>query len=147
MATLPHLPFQCRIGHQALFSASLSDTSVFGQKCDKSPTGKLTGNLISAAIMTKVIYHPNAATINNNAPPVWTRRQLSLIMPRTFSATATNLLQLPSKSIIPTPNLEVRSSKHPRHNRHEKENSGEDRVGFEGEDEEGEERETPDDKV
>jgi hypothetical protein len=79
--------------NQACFSASPSVTSVLGQKWLKSPTGKSMPNLISAAIMTNVMYqlhgkkcscqrmgsdgrsesvhhtHPNIATINNKAPP------------------------------------------------------------------------------
>ena len=89
----PDLRLSC---HQACFSSSPNATSVFGQKWLRSPTGKLMPNRISAAIITKVIYHlesrwccvsemlvtgmlglgnnrthPKMATMNNSAPPAW----------------------------------------------------------------------------
>jgi hypothetical protein len=42
--------------NQACFSASPNVTSVLGQKWLKSPTGKSMPNLISAAIITNVMY-------------------------------------------------------------------------------------------
>jgi hypothetical protein len=80
----PRLPYACF----SAFSSSVKGTFVLGQKCERSPTGKLmpaedirvsqiyaekcilhSPSLISAAIITKHIYQPKQATMNNSAPP------------------------------------------------------------------------------
>jgi hypothetical protein len=44
--------------------------SVLGQKRDKSQSGNLIGNFISAAIMAKVAYQPSIAAMKANTPPI-----------------------------------------------------------------------------
>lgn len=52
-------------------SAAARSTSVRGQKWLRSPTGRLSGRRISAAMMMNVMYHPSIATTKMSAPPAW----------------------------------------------------------------------------
>lgn len=68
-------PLYERSDHYSFFSISANSTS-FGQKWERSPTGNLAMR-ISAAIMTTVLYHPSNATTKNIAPPAYFKQSQS----------------------------------------------------------------------
>jgi hypothetical protein len=75
---------ESKISHdQACFSASPSVTSVLGQKWLRSPTGKSMPNLISAAIITNVMYQlrgKNNVHVSEWAPIVGLRALATLTL-------------------------------------------------------------------
>jgi hypothetical protein len=101
---------------------------------------------ISAAMITKVIYHPSIATTKRIAPPACEKVVSTVTMINGGQGSTYNL-KVTSCSVIASSNVEVSASKNVNSNSGKAKDTSKDSIGLERKDKVGDESKAPDDKV